>query len=193
MDDFDWLNFLQGFSRELLAEAEIRLLQPPEVIRSKWLGFDRASDLQITTLEERLGMPLPPSYRSFLQASNGWRSTGFFIQRLWPCGRVGWFRERHRDWINAYTSQYKKLPPLSDEDYFIYGEEQDSVLFRIEYLETALEISDIGDSAVYLLNPKVVQDGEWEAWFFANWLPGAARYRSFLELMTAERHSLNKK
>ena len=46
------------------------------------------------------------------------------------------------------------------------------------------------DSAIYLLNPKVVTpDGEWEAWFFANWLPGAARYRSFVELMQAEYRS----
>ena len=59
--------------------------------------------------------------------------------------------------------------------------------FRVEYLESALEVSEEGDSAVYLLNPEVVTaDGEWEAWFFANWLPGASRYRSFTELMEAE-------
>ena len=69
----------------------------------------------------------------------------------------------------------------------MYGETQDSVRFRVEYLESALEVSDIGDSAIFLLNPKVVTpDGEWEAWFFGNWLPGASRYRSFAELMEAE-------
>ena len=42
-------------------------------------------------------------------------------------------------------------------------------------------------SAIYLLNPKVVtKDGEREAWFFANWLPGTIRYRSFRDLMKAE-------
>ena len=30
-------------------------------------------------------------------------------------------------------------------------------------------------------------EGEWEAWFFANWLPGATRYHSFAELMQQER------
>ena len=50
-----------------------------------------------------------------------------------------------------------------------------------------LEISDESDSAIYLLNPEVVTaEGEWEAWLFANWLPGASRYRSFAELMEAE-------
>jgi hypothetical protein len=29
-------------------------------------------------------------------------------------------------------------------------------------------------------------DGEWEAWFFANWLPGATRYRSFADWMRQE-------
>jgi hypothetical protein len=81
-------------------------------------------------------------------------------------------------------------PFLSDEEYFVYGEEQDSVMFRTEYLQTALQISEEGDSAVYLLNPLVVTpEKEWEAWFFANWLPGATRYRSFRDMMQAERES----
>jgi hypothetical protein len=32
----------------------------------------------------------------------------------------------------------------------------------------------------------VAKDGEWEAWFFANWLPGATRYRSFQGMMEPE-------
>ena len=72
----------------------------------------------------------------------------------------------------------------------VYGDHQDPARFRQEYLETALEISAEGDSAIYLLNPKVTSpEGEWEAWFFANWLPGASRYRSFWEMMVAEHES----
>ncbi len=53
-----------------------------------------------------------------------------------------------------------------------------------------LEISDVGDSAIYLLNPQIVTaDGEWQAWFFSNWNPGAVRHRSFQELMVAERNA----
>ncbi len=47
---------------------------------------------------------------------------------------------------------------------------------------TALEISDheVSGSAVYLLTPQIITpEGEWEAWFFAHWIPGAERYRSF--------------
>ena len=51
-------------------------------------------------------------------------------------------------------------------------------------MKTALEISDTGDAAILLLNPQVITtDGEWEAWFFSNWNPGARRYPSFWELM----------
>jgi len=54
-----------------------------------------------------------------------------------------------------------------------------------------LTISEPGDSAIFLLNPEVVDaNGEWEAWFFANWYPGAARYRSFWDLMQEELKSL---
>lgn len=45
----------------------------------------------------------------------------------------------------------------------------------------------MGDAAIYVLNPQIVTpEGEWEAWLFADWLPGAARYRSFQDLMQAE-------
>jgi hypothetical protein len=32
-------------------------------------------------------------------------------------------------------------------------------------------------------------DGEWEALYFAHWIPGAERYSSFWELMQAEREA----
>lgn len=50
---------------------------------------------------------------------------------------------------------------MPDEKYLVYGEEQDCVTLRIEYLKTALSISEGIDSAIYLLNPQVVtEDGE---------------------------------
>jgi hypothetical protein len=55
-------------------------------------------------------------------------------------------------------------------------------------LPFTLEISDVGDSAIYLLNPLAESsDGEWQAWFFSNWNPGAVRYRSFQQMIENER------
>ena len=187
----DWRVFLESWSKELIA-ADADPGFPAEVVASGWLGFPGATEKKLTALEERLDVQLPPSYREFLAVSNGWRKTGRSIWRIWSTEEVDWFRVRNAFWIDAYVNPHGGLgdSSLTDEEYLVYGEAQDSVRFRVEYLETALEISDTGDSAIYLLNPKVVtRDGEWEAWFFANWLPGAIRYRSFAELMEAEYRS----
>ncbi len=190
MEEFDWADFLNLYNQELLSEENLRARVPVEACVAEWMGFAGATEEEISVAEARLETSLPPSYRSFLGVSNGWLHPGPFIYDLWPATRIAWFAERNQGWIDAYTEPYGKLPSLADEGYFVYGEEQDSVKFLIEYLQTALQISEEGDSAVYLLNPQVVTpEGEWEAWFFANWAPGATRYRSFRTMMQAERES----
>ena len=201
---FDWRVFLQQISRELLADECIRAMLPADVLTSAWLGYDGASKHEIVRLEKRLGKQLPPSYRSFLAVTNGWRQCGPFIYNMWSCSEVRWFQERNQDWIDAYVHPGNngievvwpngqtppELAPLTDEEYLIYGTKQDSCRFRTEYLQKALEISDVGDSAILLLNPETVNDeGEWEAWLFTNWMPGARRYCSFRELMQGEHES----
>ena len=206
-DPFDWRTFLQRISCDLLADVAVRAMLPGDVVAARWLGYEGASDNEIVVVLEtkarRSAFRHP--YRSFLGESNGWRNCGGpFIYDLWPCSQVGWFQERNQAWIDAYVhpenngikivwpaGQEPPEPlPLTDEEYLVYGDQQDSCRFRAEYLQTALEISDVGDSAILLLNPKLVSsDGEWEAWLFANWAPGAHRYRSFRELMQGEHDS----
>ncbi len=160
---------------------------PTVVVASGWLGYSGATDEQLAALETRLGVTLPPSYRAFLSVSNGWRNTSPFIDRVLPTEEVDWFATRHQQWIDAYVAPAAGLPRLTDAEYLVYGEEQSSVHIRTEYVQTALQISAIGDSAIYLLNPVIVAPkGEWEAWFFANWQAGAVRYRSFQALMQGE-------
>ncbi len=188
---FDWRNFLEQFSQRLLSDEQLQAQQSQEILDSRWLGFAGATNDEIQKVEDRLGIELPPSYRQFLHTSNGWRNSGKIISRIWSTNEIAWFRVRNQDWIDAYTDPYDKLPTIPDKEYFKYGNEQDPVIFRVEYLQTALEISDVGDSGIYLLNPKVVtKEGEWEAWFFATWLPGAVRYCSFKDLMEAEYQKL---
>jgi SMI1-KNR4 cell-wall len=73
MVTFDWHDFLQWWSSELLASSNAAMLMPPEVIRAGWLGYPGATETQIAQAEARLETMLPPSYRAFLQVSNGWR------------------------------------------------------------------------------------------------------------------------
>ena len=193
MTILNWRPFLETWSRELI-EAGAYPDLPPEVVESGWLGFPGATEEQLNVVEARVGVRLPPSYREFLTVSNGWRQTGNSIWRIWSTEEVDWFRVRNAEWIDAYVNPFGGLdaPPLTDEEYLVYDDTQDPVRFRVEYLESALEISETGDSAIYLLNPNVVTpDGEWEAWLFANWLPGANRHRSFAELIEAEYQSFH--
>jgi hypothetical protein len=119
---------------------------------------------------------------------------GAFIEDLLPVARVGWFRDLHSDWLSDWmegAARAGEPVPVTHEEHCVYGEEQRTVIFRTEYWQATLAISEVGDSAIYLLNPEVVDaNGEWEAWFFANWYPGAARYRTFWDLMQEELKSL---
>ena len=81
-----------------------------------------------------------------------------FIDRLLPVEEVDRFAVLNPEWVDAYGG----------------GDE----------LRGLIQISDVGDSAVLLLNPEIVaDDGEWEAWDYAAWHPGVVRYRSFWEMM----------
>ncbi|NEP09895.1 MAG: SMI1/KNR4 family protein [Symploca sp. SIO2C1] len=199
MSSFNWEGFLRQWSQELLnSKRNDQEKLPLEVIESGWLGYPGATEEQITYAETRLGTILLPSYREFLKVSNGWRQTTPFIDKLWSTEDIEWFAVRHQAWINAFIERYRdnrvngrdaslQNPLISNAEYFVYGEAQDCSKLRLEYVQTALEITDKGDSVIYLLNPQVItEDGEWEAWFFGDWLPGADRYKSFQQMMQAE-------
>jgi hypothetical protein len=189
MTNFNWKDLLTEWNQQLLEDEDILKNLPPEVIASGWLGYPGATEEQLAQLEKRLGATLPPSYREFLRFTNGWRDTGYFIPAIWSTEEVEWFSVRNQDTIDAWREGTGDLSPRPDEEYFDYGEHGAGDDFRLEHLQAALEISDrerIG-TAVYLLNPLVVTpEGEWEAWFFAHWIAGANRFRSFWDLMQCE-------
>ena len=114
--------------------------------------------------------------------------TGLLVDRLLAVDEIDWFASKSADWLKAWKlgfHYFGETPTVDDADYFIYGEAQNPLLIREDYLEAGLQIS-AGDNAVYLLNPKIkFDDGEWEAWFFESEM-GAQRYRSFWDLMQVE-------
>lgn len=189
MTDFDWIGLLQRWNDRLLASSLADDL-PDEVLAAKWLGFPPATDAQVSGCEQRLGIALPPSYRSFLKVSNGWRQLTHAIDRVWGTEEIRWFKQYNKTWIAAYTQQspYGARDEPPDEDYFSYETPAD---FRPAHLKETLQISAVGDAAVFLLNPQVIDaDGEWEAWFLADWNPGFLRFRSFRELIDREYHTV---
>jgi hypothetical protein len=179
----EWGSWLAEWNRELLERIdptlENRLTQAgislethllrygvtPETLASGWLGYPAATEDQITRLEARLGKTLPPSYRAFLKASNGFRQPQMLVWRILPAEEVDWFRVRNQQTIDI-------LKPYGDD------------------LSGVLEISarEIAGSAIYLLNPEAITaDGEWEAIYYAHWqAPNCTRYSSFWDLMRKE-------
>lgn len=190
MHGFDWPGLLTRWNSDLLRCPRVVAQVPPSALASRWLGYPGATEEEIHEAEFRLGVTLPPSYRAFLRFSNGWRTLGTEAGELFSTSEVDWFSAHHRDAIEDWLEgQRLGGGPVSipDEEYFVYGDAQKQYNARYEYLTTALQVSAMKESSVYLLNPRVILDeGEWEAWFIAPWIPGAWRYRSFWDMMEAE-------
>lgn len=164
-----WRSFLAEFSADMLRVLdEDELYTTTENQRSaSWLGYDGATEEQITALENRIGRPLPPGYRAFLAASDGWSTMGTFMYSLRGTVSVGW------------------LADLSDEAI------PEEYLEGGELVGPALLVSDEGDAQYWLLDAgDVSPDGEWAAYVWASWYPGLGeRHRSFADLVVDERAS----
>ncbi|HEY7089325.1 MAG TPA: HEAT repeat domain-containing protein [Tepidisphaeraceae bacterium] len=181
---FSWKPLLTQWSTDVLQSDLARRIDPPPQ-KKNWLGFSRATKDEIAAVEQRLGLTLPPSYVSFLQTTNGFLRPTPFIGRLLPAGEVTWFKTENQPRIDAHSANDSDL---DDADYFDYT--RHSGQLRAAHLEHLVQITD-DDDGLYLLNPQAVTpDGEWEALFFADWLPGFQRYPSFAHLMLEQFRSL---
>ncbi len=90
----DWRSLLVRWSQEWAdAQDGETSAQDDEPLRTRWLGFPPAPEERLRALEERLGHRLPPSYRTFLAVSDGWRHAGDFVWVLAGTGQV----RRHED------------------------------------------------------------------------------------------------
>ena len=187
MTHFDWSGWLRTWNDMLLGAVEPGRPDTwsddltPAIVESGWLGSPPATEEQVAALEARLGATLPPSYRSFLLTSNGFLQPTVLVPRLLRTDEVDWFRSTHQDVIDAWGLGIR-----------IGGAAAEDPRSFEHFLPTALQVSAIeaAGTAVYLLNPKVVSpDGEWEAFYFAHWIPGVHRYPSFSALMEEEMSS----
>ncbi|MFE0464630.1 SMI1/KNR4 family protein [Kitasatospora sp. NPDC058965] len=180
-----WRSLLEQASRLSLSPDthEVERRFPADAHANQWLGSNGAGEAEIGDLEDRLGRRLPPSYRSFLAVSNGWLHLNDTEGPLLGTDGVGWLRDLDPAFTELWSTTSHGVPDIPDEEYLVYGEEQDCVDVRREHFPHALQISDWGDSALLMLNPMIVNaEGEWEAWAFASWYPGVYRYPSFWDL-----------
>jgi hypothetical protein len=160
----EWREFLGSYSSEFLnsrflreAEAEGRAQwMVSEVQRQTgWLGYEPASEEAVRAAEERLGIVLPPAYRNFLLASNGWSNIAYSVDLL-KAEEIGWFAELEPQLLAAWSEP---------------GMEHFAEHIRV--LERCLLISNDngGHAERWLLGAgNIAQNGEWTAY---EWWPGA--------------------
>ncbi len=182
-----WQELLQVWNNSIIKSRLREYIDPP-IPNIDWLGFEGATVEVIAALESRLARKLPRSYIEFLGYTNGWRGSDYpDIPRLLPIAEVDWWVSKEPQLVNSLIDSVKHstTPTVPDEEYFVYDHRQALENIRIEYFDKLLLIGDkVASTHTFFLNPEVIHDGEWEAWDFAHWYPGAGRYQSFFDLMS---------
>ena len=183
----DWAVVLARLNALLLKSDQLKEMMTKEALASHWCGLPPATEGEIAGAEKHLGVILPPSYRSFLAISNGWRPFSHFVERLLSVAEVEPYRTVDSEGLEMIR-QYYQNDELPDKDYLDYSTPEHMVALRTRYYPDCLLVGKSWgvESDMILLNPHITfPDGEWEAIFFANWLPGNQRYRSFYDLVVA--------
>lgn len=160
---FDWNEFLQAYSLELIAADDLFPELPAEVVDSKWLGYPGCSESDIFRAEERLGISLPRSLREFYRVTNGWRHLGYFVWEVLPIQRIGWFREIDPEFCAVASGVFD---PSDIDD----GDDPETTA-----VYSAICLGREGDASTLLADPNklVNSDGaEWNVGVWASWHPG---------------------
>jgi cell wall assembly regulator SMI1 len=144
-----WKSFLKKWSIEWLTTKKHF---SSDVRKNKWLGYNPATEEQIHSLEQRLGYLLPPSFRTFLLTTNGWRKTSTFIRQIRPISKIEWLEVDDPAlldvWEEFAEEGFNKYSGLSRKEYFSYTD-RSAEAFDKSHFKTVLIISEPiqGDSA----------------------------------------------
>lgn len=162
----NWRPWLELWSEERITADDSGELDP-EVVRRRWLGFAPAAEADLAATEERLGMRLPPSYRSFLLTTDGWRHAGEFVSEMRDTTDLGWLRELEPGW-ESWADLIPDAPADAPGNPFTRG----------------LLISRHADGEVLFLDPADRdENGEWAAYSVCSWSEFPRRHPSFTALM----------
>lgn len=170
-EPFNWHEFLGRWQEEWVPRPDADEDGEQILVRPGLPGADEAA---IAVAEERLGRRLPPSYRGFLAASDGWHvDQTAAIYQLGGAADIDWFQDPY-----DMTSLYEPGPgdDPREEDVLLAG-----MWRRALRLETDSDMShallDPGDSDL---------DGEWALYVYKGWSGEVPdRYPSFRAYMEA--------
>ncbi|MFD5338763.1 SMI1/KNR4 family protein [Streptomyces hawaiiensis] len=181
---FDWRSFLLKWSGEWadhLPDGETPGEDDEAARQARWLGFPPASEERIAAMEERLGRRMPPSYREFLQVTDGWRHAGGFVWLLAGTEDAHWHDNASElaDTFEEYLEEDAGPEERREADIWRRG----------------LQLDVESDAIYVLMDPEDVdEDGEWAVYTWASWRAAPPdRYANFLAFMRdmhREFHSL---
>jgi hypothetical protein len=172
---------LQAWSDAILRCETIGV--PQEMIDAKWAGEPPASAEEIAELEKRIGRKLPPSLRAFLEISNGWR---FFDdghgepRSLFSTRDIDLLARKSPTTVDIWAGDEVDLSAAYLDD-----DEDDGALAPMPRAQfrKVIQISTDTDG-LYFLNPlQEIEDGEWNCYFFAPWVPGESSHGTFADLV----------
>ncbi len=163
MDDngFDWGTFLRRWQDEWVpSEDEAMELEEEEgetaLSDLAALGAPPASEAEVADAERRLGTRLPPSYREFLLASNGWSLRDDSIYQLGAAHEIGWFGDPFG------------MTPMYRENLDERSTEQEVLLAGMR--QRALQLETDSDMSYVLLDPGDTDEhGEWALYVYKGW------------------------
>ncbi|MGA4980978.1 SMI1/KNR4 family protein [Streptomyces cellulosae] len=163
MDDngFDWGTFLRRWQDEWVpSEDEAMELEEEEgetaLSDLAALGAPPASEGEVADAERRLGTRLPPSYREFLLASNGWSLRDDSIYQLGAAHEIGWFGDPFG------------MTPMYRESLDERSTEQEVLLAGM--WQRALQLETDSDISHVLLDPGDTDEhGEWALYVYKGW------------------------
>lgn len=162
----NWRPWLELWSEERIASCDPGELDP-EVVQQRWLGYPAATQAEVAAVERRLGLRLPPSYRSFLLTTDGWRHAGEFVRKMRDTTNLGWLRDLEPNW-ESWADLITEAPGDAPGNPFSRG----------------LLISLHADVGILFLDPADRdEDGEWAAYSVFAWSEFPQRYPSFTALM----------
>ncbi|MFI5567457.1 SMI1/KNR4 family protein [Streptomyces sp. NPDC051740] len=179
---FDWQQFLRRWQEEWVPGEDDReeLAEGGLTLADLALAAPPAAEEEIAAAEERLGVRLPPSYRRFLAASNGWRLDGGSIYRLGAAHEIDWFGDPF-DMTPAY--QQGLTERSTEQEVLLAG------MWR-----RALQLETDSDMSYALLDPgDTDEDGEWALYVYKGWsgeFPDRyPSFRAYMQRMYQSFHS----
>ncbi|MFF9485338.1 SMI1/KNR4 family protein [Streptomyces sp. NPDC014676] len=155
---FDWQRFLRRWQEEWVPGEDdaVDLAEGGTTLADLALSAPPATEAETAAAEERLGTRLPPSYRRFLGASNGWRLDGGSIYRLGAAHEIGWFGDPF-DMTPAYEQGLTERS--TEQEVLLAG------MWR-----RALRLETDSDMSYALLDPgDTDEDGEWALYVYKGW------------------------